>query len=64
MRGPVSYVVRIYRRGFRSLGGVVEDTRSGRAHAFRNVEELLALLRMSLAPDAPSRRRAKPRSTR
>jgi hypothetical protein len=45
MREPGSYIVRIYRQGFQTLCGVVEDTRSGATRAFRSGEELLALLR-------------------
>lgn len=54
MRVPRSYIVRIYRRGFRTLSGVVEDTRTNTQQSFSNVEELLATLR---APNsrAPSR---------
>jgi hypothetical protein len=45
MREPRSYIVRIYRRGFRSLSGVVEDTRTNTQHPFRDTEELIAVLR-------------------
>jgi len=63
MREPRSYVVRIYRQGFRTLCGVVEDTHSGGARAFRSAEELLALLRARIACTPPTQRRGKPRST-
>ena len=42
---PDSYIVRIYRKGFRTLCGVVEDTQSGAVRAFRSAEELVVLLR-------------------
>ena len=45
MREPGSYIVRIYRQGFQTLCGVVEDPQSGASQAFRSGEELLALLR-------------------
>lgn len=45
MRVPDSYVVRIYRKGFRTLSGIVEDTRSGGMRAFRSADELVAQLR-------------------
>jgi hypothetical protein len=45
MRVPDSYIVRIYRKGFRTLSGIVEDTHSGGVRAFRSVEELVVLLR-------------------
>lgn len=45
MREPRSYVVRVYRQGYRSLCGIVEDTRTGQARAFRDVQQLTALLR-------------------
>ena len=49
MREPRSYIVRIYRQGYRSLSGIVEDTRTGRKRAFRNTRELSTLLRGSIA---------------
>jgi hypothetical protein len=61
MRQPRSYIVRIYRQGFRSLAGMVEDTRSGGGRPFRSAEELLALLRVPAGQ--PPRRRGNPRST-
>jgi hypothetical protein len=51
MRQPHHYVVRIYRRGFSTLEGLVEDVRSGTEHAFSTMEELWRLLR------EPARRR-------
>lgn len=45
MRQPHHYVVRIYRRGFSTLEGLVEDVRSGTEHAFSTMEELWRLLR-------------------
>ena len=64
MREPRSYIVRIYRHGFRTLAGVVEDPHSGGERSFRNVEELLALLRVRFRQDPPTNRRGRPRSTR
>lgn len=63
MREPRSYVVRIYRQGFRTLGGVVEDTHSGGVRPFRSAEELLALLRAPIAHSSLAQRRGKSRST-
>lgn len=45
MGEPRSYVVRIYRRGYRSLSGVVEDTRTSGQRSFRNADELITALR-------------------
>ncbi len=42
---PYCYVVRIYRRGYARLEGLVEDARTGNAQAFANVEQLWTLLR-------------------
>lgn len=53
MAGLRSYVVRIYRQGFRSLSGVVEDTNTGGKRAFRNIRELSALLRAPIKTIAP-----------
>ncbi len=64
MRTPRSYIVRIYRRGFRTLSGVIEDTRTNTQQPFRDIEELLAVLR---APDSrapPPGCRGKIRSTK
>jgi hypothetical protein len=44
VRGTCSYIVRIYRRGFRSLVGLVEDPKSGEQWRFKNMEELWAVL--------------------
>jgi hypothetical protein len=49
VRGPASYIVRIYRRGFRSLTGVVEDPKSGEQAPFKSMEELWAVLRTGLS---------------
>ena len=38
MRVPSCYIVRIYRQGFRTLYGVVEDAQSGGVWAFRSAE--------------------------
>lgn len=63
MPGPRSYIVRIYRQGFRTLGGIVEDTHSGATRPFRSAEELLALLRAPIAHTSLARRRGKSSST-
>ena len=58
MGEPRSYVIRIYRKGFRSLTGVVEDTATNAQRAFRDEQELLAVLR-DFKPGRPSPSRAK-----
>jgi hypothetical protein len=63
MRDPRSYIVRIYRQGFRSLSGVVEDTHSGGMRSFHSAEKLLALLRAPIPHIAPIQRRGRSRST-
>ena len=63
MREPRSYIVRIYRQGYRSLSGVVEDTRTGSKRSFRNARELSALLREPLAIAPSAERKAKFPST-
>lgn len=45
MGQPRNYVVRIYRRGFENLEGLVEDTRTGAEQPFSSIEQLWALLR-------------------
>jgi hypothetical protein len=45
MGQPRSYVVRIYRQGFRKVSGVVEDTKTGAQTPFSTVEELWMALR-------------------
>ena len=55
MRQPRSYVVRVYRRGFRTLGGIVEDTVTGAQRPFRDADELIALLTRPLRRGSPSR---------
>jgi hypothetical protein len=58
MREPRSYVVRIYRQGFRSLSGTVEDTATTAQRHFRNEEELLSVLRgFNAQAPSPSRRK-------
>jgi hypothetical protein len=59
MREPRSYIVRIYRQGYRSLSGIVEDTQTGSQRAFRNTQELSVLLRGPIAPAPPIGRKAK-----
>jgi hypothetical protein len=63
MREPRSYIVRVYRQGFRTLTGIVEDTRSSAKRPFRSAEDLLALLRRPIARPASAERRRKTRST-
>lgn len=45
MRAPESYIVRIYRRGFRSMAGVLEHPATGRQRPFMGIQELWDLLR-------------------
>jgi len=45
MGQPHNYVVRIYRRGFASLEGLIEDSRTGNEQPFSSIEQLWALLR-------------------
>ena len=51
------YVLRIYRRGARRLGGVLEDAQTGQSVTFRTMNQLAGLLRTTAA-QADSRRRA------
>jgi hypothetical protein len=55
MHEPRSYIVRIYRQGYRSLSGIVEDTQTGRTRAFRNTRQLSALLSGSTTSLAATR---------
>ncbi len=57
MRSPRSFIVRIYRRGFGSLSGIVEDSSSGEQRSFNSMAELWALFVAKL------RRRARPSAT-
>lgn len=45
MAEPRSFIVRIYRKGVRSLTGTVEDAARGSMAPFQSMEELWALLR-------------------
>ena len=63
MREPSSYIVRIYRQGFRTLCGVLEDTHCGGVRAFRSAEELIELLRKQIASTRKTQRHGKSRST-
>jgi hypothetical protein len=63
MREPRSYIVRIYRQGYRSLSGVVEDTHTSGGQPFRNTRELITLLRAPIANAKPVERPRKSRST-
>jgi hypothetical protein len=63
MRAPRSYIVRIYRRGFRTLSGVVEDTRTNAQHPFKNTDELISLLKVPNSGAKPLGRQGKNRST-
>lgn len=45
MRQPRSYIIRIYRKGARSLTGVVEDARTGEQRSFSSLQDLWILLR-------------------
>ena len=62
MREPRGYIVRIYRQGFRTFAGTVEDTQTSNRQAFKTVDELLALLRAPIA-DQPIPRRLKRHSS-
>jgi hypothetical protein len=54
MRAPESYIVRVYRRGFRSMAGVLEHPATGRQRPFMGIQELWDLLRTSCrAPKRP-----------
>ena len=53
MPGPRSYIVRVYRQGFRSLAGVVEDIATQGQRAFRDVNELSKWLRGPIHPERP-----------
>jgi hypothetical protein len=64
MREPRSYIVRIYRQGYRALSGIVEDTHTSKTQPFRNTEELVALLRAPIADAASAERLGKSRSTK
>ena len=55
MRMPRSYVVRIYRQGYQSLSGLVEDVHSGAKRPFQSLAELIALLRAPIARAPTSR---------
>jgi hypothetical protein len=64
MREPRSYIVRIYRRGYRSLSGIVEDTLTSSKQPFRNTEELMVLLRAPIAKCPLAECRGKSRATK
>jgi len=64
MREPRSYIVRIYRQGYRTLSGIVEDTHTGCKRAFRNTRELSAFLRGSTLYVPSAERKAKVQSTK
>ena len=46
MRAPRSYIVRIYRRGYLTLAGTVEEVCTGRRSNFASGEELCRMLRI------------------
>ena len=52
MREPRTYIIRIYRQGYRSLSGIVEDAYTGSKRPFLNTRDLVALLRVPVV-DAP-----------
>ena len=52
MREPRSYIVRVYRQGYATLSGLVEDTQTGSKRPFRDIQQLSALLR-GKAEDLP-----------
>jgi hypothetical protein len=55
MGQPRSYVVRIYRQGFRKVSGVVEDTKTGNQTPFSTIDELWAALRKRASVEAAPR---------
>ena len=59
MREPRSYIVRIYRQGYRTLSGIVEDTHTGGSRPFRSSEELAVLLRAPIAHAPTAARQGK-----
>jgi len=63
MREPRSYVVRIYRQGYRSLSGTVEDTRTTATRPFRNTQQLAALLRAPISNAPLAEREGKCRTS-
>ena len=50
MREIASYIVRVYRRGGRSISGVVEDVQTGCVHSFHSVLDLWRTLDSASAP--------------
>lgn len=61
MGQPHNYVVRVYRRGFESLEGLVEDTRTGAEQPFSSIEQLWTLLRGPISRKSRSDARKGPR---
>ena len=57
MARPYHYVVRIYRRGYASLEGLVEDTCTGAERRFSTAEQLWSLLHRPIPRKAPSGQR-------
>lgn len=51
-----SYVIRIYRRGFSTLEGLVEDSRTGEQRSFSKMEELWSILQG--ASSSPGKRQS------
>lgn len=45
-----SYVIRIYRRGFSTLEGLIEDSGTGERKSFSKMEELWSILQGSGGP--------------
>ena len=56
---PRSFIVRIYRHGYSSLSGVVEDATTGTQEPFANLEELWEALK-SMVRRKPRRRTKSP----
>lgn len=50
MRVPRTYIVRIYRQGYRSLTGSVEDAERMGVRSFSNMRQLGLLLRAPIEP--------------
>lgn len=53
MSGPRTYIVRIYRQGYRSLMGTVEDSATTGTRAFQDLAELGGHLLGPIPPAAP-----------
>jgi hypothetical protein len=59
MREARTYIIRIYRQGYRSLSGIVEDAYTGSKRPFLNTTELVALLRAPVVDASSVKHRGK-----